>query len=384
MIVALAFATPLISLTGVNGSTICFWSKETGRGKSTLGYLQQSVWMAPKRARINSDDTINAMHTRMGSMSGFTTLWDDLLNRMAERIREMFMRVPQGRDKQRLGSDAQLREAELFETILCILANFNPRGIIAGLPGSDAALMRCASLEMPPVGSGSSQVDVMGLEQFFDTNHGHMGHRFASYVVGRQDEVKDRCQGVLERMLSHARTGAGDVAPRFLAALGAAMIVGAEYAVRAGMPCLRSDLIEDRYVDYLHEVRAERQAKGYVASASVPFTHYLSEFARQSLNLEWDPQRHRYRKAADHPLVNPPFAYSIDRTHRRILLDAQRFDAWMLEKGMVPEQVLRTMRALVAMRETHSTLTLGVASLPSPKIRAYICKAIGPLSGMAS
>ena len=229
---AVSFAAPLMKYTGEVGGCVSFVGP-SGVGKTSVFRAGAAVWGHPKTSIAQVDDTENYRMKILGQVNALPVFWDEA--RLAskegvERYLTMLLKLTQGRDKGRLGSDLNMREAGTWETIYALASNTSVTELLAQREGyKSAAMLRTLEIQLThrfTLAPGAGTV-VASL----DRNHGCAGHEYARYLATRHHQLEDFYKRVHEQMI--ARLKGGDPEERFHIALAACIVAGACLAQKA-------------------------------------------------------------------------------------------------------------------------------------------------------
>jgi hypothetical protein len=124
VLVAAAFAAPLIEFTGQPGVLLSVWSRDSAVGKSSAFQIGTTVWARPA-AMFSYKDTSNSISYRIGKTRVMPSYWDEvpLDQETAKGIVDLLFTVSQGKEKARLSADATLKDSGDWKTIIVCSSN---------------------------------------------------------------------------------------------------------------------------------------------------------------------------------------------------------------------------------------------------------------------
>lgn len=235
MLIATAFAAPLIYFTGQDGCSIGAWTIESGAGKSTALKIATSVWGEIQRAKGGLSDTKNQVTARMSALKNLPTYWDEVRQQAdKEQLSDLVSIVSEGKGRNRLNRAANFGKMEFMKTILAYTTNESIRAVINDRnKSSPAASMRtfeCHAEKREVSIEIQNRVDT--LMSYMNLNYGHAGLAYAEYIGTHQDEVHQtvlQVQELLHRTLKFTQD------ERYYKIAITTILVGAHYANKLGL-----------------------------------------------------------------------------------------------------------------------------------------------------
>ncbi len=232
-VLAASFGAPLLKFVGIQGGILSLVSTASGVGKSSVLKLSQAVWGSPVHAMNSVDDTPKSVAKKLGFLNNLPAYWDELRGKQTvDGFCTLAFQITQGREKSRLDSSANLRDAQTWETMLVVASNESIFEAMARrTTGSDAGMVRTFELEMTEVPKTEmSSAEVTLLFENLGQHYGHAGRVYAQYLATHVEEVNKM---VKETYLSLA--GEMESAERFWFGMMTILIVGAVLAKRLGL-----------------------------------------------------------------------------------------------------------------------------------------------------
>lgn len=291
VLLASAFAAPLMSLMGVSGAVLAAVSFESGVGKSDALRVAQAVWGDPATAMASLNDTVNSMEQRMGTIRHLPIYWDEIRGTtFVDQFVNQTFRVTEGSTRGRLDVTSAQKEKMSWKTILVVASNddlVEPFEKYAGQ--NNAGLARLIQYFVPPPPSlGLTMQQTLALMRKAHFNYGHAGVEYAKAIVKNRQQIIDAIDLVgadLERELAMQTT------ERFWYSTLAALVVGATIAknldlVPFDVPALRAFLVRT-----IKEMR-EHGSKAKRNMSSVDILH---EFIRANYANTLVTDRLRYK-----------------------------------------------------------------------------------------
>jgi len=235
VMLASAFAAPLIKFTGTSGTMLSIVSAQSGVGKTSAMRVAQAVWGNPKRGINSLNDTPLSVSKRLGKLNNLPAYWDELHMRddVDSFLRLMFQ-LAQGKEKSRLKADTSMQEVGTWETIITVASNESVMDhILTKFKGTNAGAMRILELDIThAVKSHLPLAAAMKLFGDLDHNYGHAGLTYAFYITEHNKAIGKQISNTIEHLskLPHM-----DQSERMRISLVSALLVGAHCANSAGL-----------------------------------------------------------------------------------------------------------------------------------------------------
>lgn len=232
VIVAAAFAAPLMGLIGHNGVTLSVYS-DSGAGKSTAIELGLSVWGDPKLGKFKTNDTKNSVMTRIGRLKNLPPYWDEV--KTQDQIKEFItltFDMTLGTDKARLNRNAEVRRRGDWQTILTMCSNDSLLGYIASNSHmNEAGIVRIFEYEAEKLPPGDPRrIDLTTATQVtadLQKNYGNLGIVYAKYLGENYGYLREYLKRVGQKFEAALKSEDDE---RFWVHLITALFVGAQIA----------------------------------------------------------------------------------------------------------------------------------------------------------
>lgn len=233
IIIASAFAGPLVKFTGHPGLFLSAYSVESGIGKSTALKVAQAVWGDPVKAVQSLGDTANSVIHKLGNVRSLPLYWDELqTEEQLLKFTEIVFQLTQGKEKSRLNSRVEQRDVGTWQTLLVAAANDS---IMDMLPrkgrGTMAGLYRVFEFTVSPPKPGSAgQINPAVAQRNLarlHNNYGTIGLEYAEYL-GKHHAMVDKMVADASAKLSATVKAKQD--ERFWLSIMATLYVGAVLA----------------------------------------------------------------------------------------------------------------------------------------------------------
>ena len=224
-----------LPLTRLSGVVLSLYSQAAGRGKSTVGYGALSWWGNPDALKSQSKDTNNALFHKASRHKNLPLLMDEITDKPNHELEDLVYFMSQGREKERLTSEAAARPILPGWALPVISTSNNSIKSKLQVRRGDTQGLFARIIEVPmdlPFAEALGYTDRMALRNGFVENYGHAGPKLLQHVLSRQELY----QSMLDKFLmSLDQTVDGDSAYRFWVASAACTLVVAKAASDAGI-----------------------------------------------------------------------------------------------------------------------------------------------------
>ncbi len=282
-----AFASPLITFTGVNGCVLALVSDKSGTGKSTALRCAQSVWGDPRRGVNALDDTPLSVAHRMGKLNNLPAFWDELRMRdQVEKFVILMFQVSQGKERSRLTSQITSRHVGTWNTLITVASNESITDHVRHLVhGTDAGLLRVFEVTVPYL---QRKKDIDADSAALDRNFGFIGREYAEWLVANHTRVTTLLEKVKQGFSKKVNA---DAAERFWVATCSALLTAAIVTNKLGYTSIDIDQFTRWLVSEFKRSREEQtmdfdpvevRAKKYVLEFLDVHKDYLVVFDRLS------------------------------------------------------------------------------------------------------
>jgi hypothetical protein len=278
VILASAFASPLMTFTGHKGILLSTWSQESGVGKTTAMTIAHAAWGDPQRAMQGLTDTSNALFSKIGKLQNLPLYWDEIKGEHATKdFVELVFRISGGKDKARQRANTTLRDVGIWNTILAAANNESILDYIVGSTNmTTAGLMRVFEFELRPGTKGQiSPSTATRLTSQLNGNYGNVGKIYAEFLgqnIARCDRDIEAIMQVLE-----AETEATTEERLWLAIIGATL-VGAKYANELELTDFDLAKMRKFMIAEMNKMRLARDAQSVNMKVGINISDKLAQF----------------------------------------------------------------------------------------------------------
>lgn len=372
IVVASAFAAPLVKLSCDYSVVLSIYSHQSGYHKTTAMRLAQAVWGNPDIAMSSLDDTVNSVTKKMGDLRHLPIYWDELKTKeQTERIVQVVFTATQGKGKQRLKSDASYAPVGEFRTLFAVASNHGIAGpVIRSTEGTEAGGIRVFELEAqtPQSTMGTNESNQMMIK--LGDNYGVAGAVFADYIVRHKAD----CEAVVMQIWKQLQIAHNfSQKERVWHGAMSTIIAGAYLANQAGLVDFDVSAIAHCMGDRLAELRNNLAATAYTLTSATAASDVLAEMqgelrGKNMIETPYVPLPGRQRPMAlDAPFADPNRLGDVWMQHGltdgRILVRIRPFNTWLVKNNYSPEQVMQLLRKEYNVLNRRATIGAGVQFL---------------------
>lgn len=353
VLVAVAFASPLIEFTGQQGVVCSAWSRDSAVGKSSAMQVGMSVW-GDIKAMFSFDDTVNSIHYRIGKTKVMPAYWDEIrINQTtAEAFVDTLFKLGQGKDKSRLNSDASLKATGDWKTMLMVSGNRKLMDFIVHVRGdTDAGAVRLFEFQIDrPKLPFDALAPVIIAEA--GKNAGNAGAVYAAWLGQNVSTARDMiaaAQTKLKTMLSATQD------ERFYIAAISTLLVGAQIANSLKLTKFDVGGMRDFLCAAFIALRSDRKSTLVVQSGTFDVERILADFISahsadrlrtnyfmkaggraydSNFRVLWAPRR-----------IQCELAIHISKTENHIRIAKRVFDEWCYKNNISSSDVHNQFKA---------------------------------------
>ena len=278
VLVAAAFAAPLMAISGEDNGIIWGQSPESGAHKSTSILTGAGVWGNPKQAKEKSTTSVLYLEDKLGTLRNLPVVLDEIReSKQVDNISAHLGNFTEGSSGGKKRRDRTNHEKKEWQTLMVVGSNKSLRDhTMKNNKDTDAALMRVFEFELPKLPDTHDGSMIRRLVAALSINYGQVGLKYAEHlgknhkaifeygikqVKGFQTEVKFTSEA------------------RFWSALCTSVIHGAHHAnVVLEHEFFHVDLIHDFLVKCYEEQREYAHRNVNVGGSALNVTDTLGQF----------------------------------------------------------------------------------------------------------
>ena len=230
------FGSPLMSMTTVAGTSICFLSASSGTGKTGSLYGSLSIWGNPKElSLVDQGATQNGFIGRYLNLKNLPLGIDEASNAKPEDLAKLIHAVSHGKAKVRMQASVNAeREHEASASMITFFTSnqsiYNKLETLKGSPDGEMARLVEFIIKQPEWFN-----DNIGIAHF-DKFRFHYGHAGIEYIQHYYKRGEAYVKALVDKWFERFNTELGeDTGYRFYRNIVAATFAGTELAMEAGI-----------------------------------------------------------------------------------------------------------------------------------------------------
>lgn len=380
LLVATAFAAPLVSMVIDNSLVVSVFSHKTGFGKSTGVRLGQSVWGHPRNGISMLDDTANAFMQKLTMLRNLPVYWDELKTKdQIDKLVQIVFATTQGRSKARLTRDSNPMPINSATTMFAVASNHGiSAAVIRNTSGTEAGGKRVFEFEADGIVNKVANSEQLLLP--LTNNYGAAGSKYVEFLVVNKKTVEQVLKQIDDNL--HAACSFL-IDERFWRYTMVTILAGAMLANAAGLATFDTDAIKKMLVTKLIEQR-QRMIDSQIytlagkESAQDVLSVMLSETNGRSLIVTDTIPMAIVGKPVNVPVeyFDPSRAHDVwvqrGRLDGRILARISGFDDWMQKHNHSAEQIISGLRNDYFIVKRRTSIGVGVRFMDNINAR-FMC-----------
>jgi hypothetical protein len=362
VIIAAAFAAPLLKFTGQKGGTLCAYGPSAAN-KSTAVSLGLAVWGDPRRSKEVNSTSEKSLMRKMGQVQNLPLYWDDVKKEKLEAAAKIANANTEGIDGGKLTAGREQQDRGLWQTIFTVVANASLIDKMISLEHDNMAQVnRVFEFHVPkqddatpgrlPQGAGEPIVAEL------ENNFGRIGERYSTLLGAHSDELRGV---VTQHVENFGKLVQATDDERFWIATIGCLLAGTQVANAIGAnldyPAIKKFLV-DAYMELRGRVHGASLIGGDTDNTDNALTEFLKTYSDNSLRTMWLPgsgrtsedtsgQKVGYLKGPlrDVPIhigwVIEPRLLRISKLAFEEFLTAKEHSAAMIYKGLTKQYHMR-------------------------------------------
>lgn len=365
VILASAFAAPLISLTSEPGVMINAYSTESGIGKTTAMRAAQAVWGHPIRAMQGLDDTINSAMRKISSISVLPLYWDEIkTDQQTQRFADLAFKLTRGTDKGRLKSDSTFMVQGEWSTMLISASNDSILDALQRANKSTSAgLYRAFEYTVPPLKSRADPTYVDQVLAKLRNNYGQAGLLYAKFLGANHERIEAEIVQFQQDLIEKYEFTQEE---RFWRVTVATILLGGRYANELGLTDIDLVTLEDFLVTVLGKMRTEIKEAPADISKDIAVSTIIAQFlnamrARHTLvtNRIWvskgKPTAGAIKVLCDGSKLQEIIVHK-GKDDGLMRISSTAFSKWMAEHGYSRHAFTKKMKDEFGLKDVHGKL----------------------------
>jgi hypothetical protein len=273
LILASAFAGPLVRFTGHKGLLGAAYSPETGIGKTTAMSIATAVWGHPVESSQALDDTNYSALKRLGAIRSLTLFWDEVRAQgqdKTDKLANFIFALTTGRERTRMNSNLTMQPAGKWQTMLMMASNQSVLEIVkSATAATDAGGVRVFEWRVPPA-MGSATITSSEASRIADaatSNYGQAGAVYAEWL-GQNHAVAEQMVAKLSDALNASLNAVPD--ERFWVSSIACLLAGAKIAKVLGLVDFDMPALQTYCAQTINDLRRDRTHSRTIGADTLP------------------------------------------------------------------------------------------------------------------
>lgn len=365
VVLATAFAAPLIYFTDVTGVTLGVHSDHSGSGKSTAMQVAQAVWGHPVKGMNSMDDTDNAIAKKLSLLPHLPSYWDEAMTsaESALKVGATVFKLTQGKEKSRLSREADMRSVDEWKTMLVIASNVSIADAVSQhTKDTDAGVTRI--LEIPFGGTAKAGTETRFRD--LSDNYGHAGAVYAEYLGRNQNDVEDRVNSVVRYLNKKYKTTKEQ---RFQVAGTAAIIVGAMLAKHLKLVDFDMGIVKSAAEEAL--VKSQETIDTHEELRQNVISNFIADNADNILITDVFAVRSVKPTSFRQPAQTKILAAQITTRDKKARIRADALISWCEKTGHQFGAVQRQMETDFGAVKKQGRLGVGFDALQTPRVMVW-------------
>jgi len=367
VIVAVAFAAPLMAFAGsLYGAILSVWG-HPGTSKSTAQMIAAAVWGHPKQTRESLNSTPKSVQGRLGRTRNLPAYWDDVQDeRHQQALFDTMFVASEGAEGGRLNIDTSMRTRLEWQTLMVACSNASFVDFLVKKQTSTTAGMRRV-FEIPFDKSQLEQgmidpVDASIVFAKLEHNYGVIGAEYARMLATEHTEIEALVINLIQRFGKRVR---GTPDEYYWWGTAGALLAGAALATRLGvefdLPTLEKFLV--RMFFHNREIRAIEGTEGGTFEHTA---HALAGFINSHIqgNTLWTAKLFTHHSISVEGIYTPsppgrPIYIQIARDDRTIIFSKRMLRKYLEDNDISVRQVFVGLREFFRAKESKLTVGAG-------------------------
>lgn len=371
-IMAVAFAAPLMELTGTTGGIVASMG-EPGSGKSYAMELAAAVWGNHKQTIERKNTTDKSLINKLGALGNLPAFWDEISDAPSQaRFMSVASQLSGGGEGGRLTQAIAQQERGEWSTIININGNRSWRDYVVSQQKDHGAGLRRVLEYWVPLKVPNPQGQVLVSEAdaaraLLLHSYGAVGESYVKYLVTHMDQVDQilkRNVGYFEQKLRPTKT------ENMWLSLCATLLTGAEVANQLPTPV---GFNTSQMFDFLLRVFSDNRR--YTAAANVNPIDTAEDYLAQYLKERFDetiwtmgtpaaagrPSQVEWRRVQPNASTRHGVSVRWDRQSMTLRFSKTNFEDWCASKPDKRDAnvIIRGLEATYKLYRDRRTLAAG-------------------------
>jgi hypothetical protein len=204
VLIATAFAAPLMTFTGSTyGAILSVWG-ESGTGKTSAQNVAAAVWGHPKQTRESFYSTLKAVQGRLGVTCNLAAYWDDIQTKVhQDKLFQTMFVVARGSEGGKVRPNSNYKARGEWQTLFCVCSNPSFARFLSSKKDSiSAALLRVFEFKLAKREHEPGLVNRLVAARTFaelDHNYGLVGAQYARMLACEHKAIETTVAETMDR-----------------------------------------------------------------------------------------------------------------------------------------------------------------------------------------
>jgi len=375
IIVASAFAAPLVTLAGPASVILSAYSAASGVGKTTAMMIAQSVWGDPRTGMSSLGDTLNSVMKKVADLQNLPIYWDELRTQdQLEKVIDLVFQITGGKGKSRLNRDASQMTTKAFTTMFACASNYGIADTVYNsTDGTEAGGLRVFEIQVEehgPLAPTFSDWQARQMLRELGVNYGVAGARYAEFIAKNKKTVLTLLNAQSD-MLN--RLNKFSTKERFWAVTMATILTGARLANKLGLTKFNLTMMAMVLDEMLEQQRTTLKEESHTTLAApdsvLSLLQEMMDDIRGKHLILTDMINYGTGRPGLVELIDTDPAklqnvwMQVGVKDKRIRIRCKSFNDWMRKHGKQPKQVRKMLEKYYMVSRTKSTIGAGVIFL---------------------
>lgn len=295
-----AFGSPLMFFTAINGAMFHAYSKDSGLGKTTAMLAGASVWGNPDELVLFEKDTVNTKMNRAEVYKNLPLYLDEMTNTHPKDLSDFGYQLPSGKQRNRLGMNGN---TERYRGA--------PWKLSSASTGNTSMIERISGYKALPKAEAARILEYRVVQTFFGDKNltdkfsvnikqhwGHAGPIYVQYVLKNLDKTLELLRSVQQTFDKAAGLASAD---RFWSAHCATTLTGLMIAKKIGLISFDIKAVTKWLLGVVES--AKRGIEGMAGDPEAILTDYLAEHYTSVLRIKSTDDARGLTTDIDHLII---------------------------------------------------------------------------------
>jgi len=372
ILVASAFAAPLVEIAGPSSVVLSAYSSASGVGKTTAMMIAQAVWGDPRTGMSALGDTLNSVMKKIGDLKNLPIYWDELRTAdQLEKVIDLVFQVTQGKGKSRLNRDATQQATHAFTTMFAVASNYGIADTVyANTDGTEAGGLRVFEIEVPSHTLTFSDWQARQLLRDVTQNYGVAGAQYAQFISLNKASIQKLLDTQTDLLMKRHGFSQKE---RFWAITMSTLLAGAQVGNHMGLTGFNVKQMETSLDEMLSRQRSTLKSQEHTTLAAPDSVLSLLQDMMDDLRgknlIMTDRINYGMGRPSPVELIDTDLSrlqdvwMQVGQKDKRIRVRCKQFNHWLRKRRHQPEQVRKMLGKYYLVSQGKGAIGAGVAML---------------------